>query len=194
MKLTRPLLTPLFNAEIARVAKAENKTDEEGIRDLLLEIAALCDVKLRAVYHWRSGRHPLPSEFLPALCKRFGSNALLDEMKRLCEQTEVEGPNEYDLARLAAHSVREDMQFIEQILVDFESAGIQPGELARLRELAARAHGNLHRLMGIAEADCERRQVRTDGSRQSAVGRKENVAAKADPKIQILDSRKTGTR
>jgi hypothetical protein len=176
------LLTPLFNQEILRVAIDEKKTDEDSIKDLLIEIAKLCGVTLRAVYHWRSGRHALPSDVVPILCKRFGSNALLDELNRLRAQIEIEVPGQYDLAKMAARSVQEDMNFIEQILIAFESEGIQPGERDRLRELAARAHGNLHRLMEIAEADCARRLEIEDMPRKG-----NKPAAKADSKFQITE-------
>lgn len=189
MKPIRSLLTPLFNQEILRVAKQRNKATEEGIKDLLLEIASDCNVKLRAIYHWRSGRHSIPSDLLPVICKRLGSNVLMEEMNRLRAQIEVEVPEEYDLARLAAHSIREDMEVYEQILIDFETEGIQPGEFERLLQLAARSHGNLHHLIAIAEADCQRRMelAPRKPSQRSAL-------RSQDSKLQISDSRKTGTR
>lgn len=186
MTLIKPLLTPLFNQEILRVAKQRHKATEDGIKELLLEIASDCGVGLRAVYHWRSGRHPIPSDFLPMICKCLGSNALQDEMNRLRAQIEVEVPEQFDLVRLITESLQEDMTFMQQIISDFESDGIQPTELDRLDQLGARVHGNTHRLLEIARADCHRRL---------GVTRKASVpAAKPNSKLQISDSRKTGTR
>ncbi len=174
-------LAPLLNAEVLRAAKAENKTDEDSMTEFMDELAALCEVGTRQVYRWRSGSAPLPAEHVATLCTRFGSNALLDEMTRTA--TAIEVPDEFDLARVATRSVREDMTFIEEILTDFESDGIQPGERDRLRQLAARAHANIHHLMEIAEADCARRQT--------APPRK--GSAKSEVRGQKSEARKTGT-
>jgi hypothetical protein len=153
----KPSLAPLLNAEILALATRENKTDEKLMKELMTELGRLCGVSRRMVYHWRSGHHPLPGEHVPALCERFGSRVLLDALTAAASNMAVEVPDIFDLAILASRSVREDMAFIQEILLDFESDGIQPREMATLRELEARAHQNLHRLMGIAEADCTRR-------------------------------------
>jgi hypothetical protein len=153
----KPSLAPLLNAEILALATRENKTDEKLMNALMTELGQLCGVSRRMVYHWRSGHHPLPGEHVPVLCERFSSRVLLDALTAAAGETAVEVPDNFDLAILASRSVREDMAFIEQILLDFESDGIQPGEMATLRELEARAHQNLHQLMGIAAEDCARR-------------------------------------
>jgi hypothetical protein len=176
-------LTPLFNQEILRVAKAENRTDEKSMKQFLEELAELCGVGLRMVYHWRSGRNKLPSDHVPALCKRFGSLALLDAMNRAAADTSISIPDNYELAILVSQTVREDLEVYEQILRDFESDGIQPGELPRMRELEARVHANVHRLVEIAEADCARRQNAPRKGNQPA-------AKKPDSKFHIPDSRK----
>lgn len=150
-------LTPLLNLEILRIARIEQKTEEAQMKALMLELAALCGVSVRMVYHWRSGRNKLPSDHVPTLCRRFGSRALLDELTRASAQTKIEIPGNYDLALLASRSVREDLGCYEQFLIDFESNGIQPGELTKLRGLEARVHRNVHQLFEIAEADCARR-------------------------------------
>ncbi len=153
----QPTLAPVLNLEILALAKRENKTDEKQMEALMDELAEMCGVKRRQLYHWRSGHHPLPGQHVPTLCKRFGSRALLDEMTRACADDAVEIPDNYDLALKASRSVREDLTCYEQFLLDFESNGIQPGEMAELRELAARVHRNVHQLLEIAEADCARR-------------------------------------
>lgn len=150
-------LAPLLNLEILRIAKSENKTEEAQIKALMEELAQLCGVSVRTLYHWRSGRHPLPGQQLPTLCRRFGSRALLEELSRGIEQPSIDIPDEYDLARLASQAVREDLAVYEQFLAAFESNGIQPGELTDLRDLGARIHRNVHQLLQIAEADCTRR-------------------------------------
>lgn len=180
MKRTALQLAPLLNHEILRVVKAEQISTEDFVK----ELADLCGVSVRMIQHYRSGFYKLPADHIPVLCKRFGSKALADEVNRLLTETGIDVPDEYDLARLAARSVREDMIFVEAILNDFED-GIQPGERDRLRDLAARAHSNLHRLMEIAEADCDRRLA-------AATPRKGSV--RAEFRNQKSEVRKTGTR
>ena len=152
----QPNLAPLLNLEILALAKRESKTDEKQMEALMDELAELCGVKRRQLYHWRSGHYPLPGEHVPALCKRFGSNALLDALKTATETT-VEIPDNFDLAITVSRALREDLEGFERLLLAFETDGIQPGELAELNELEARAHRNLHVLFGIAAADCARR-------------------------------------
>lgn len=176
-------LAPLFNQEILRVTKAEKKTDQKSMTEFLKELASSCGVGLRMIYHWRSGATKLPAEHLPALCKRFGSNALLNELTRLSEQ-EIEVLDEFDVARLAARAVRDDLATYERFLSDFED-GIQPGELIELRELGARIHGNVHRLLEIAEADCARRLNASTPARKPPV-----KSRQVDSKFQIPNSRK----
>lgn len=162
-------LTPLFNLEILRIAKAEQKTEEAQMKALMEELASLCGVSVRMIYHWRSGRNKLPSDHVPTLCKRFGSLVLMDEMNRACAETVIETPDNFDLALLASRSVREDLACYERILVDFESDGIQPGEMIELRELGARVHRNVHHLLEIAEADCARRLAAEAPRRKASV-------------------------
>ena len=180
------ILAPLLNVEVLRVAKAENKTDEQSMKQFMDELGVLCgNVGARQVYRWRSGSAPLPAEHVATLCARFGSNALLDELNR-ANGTQIEVPDRYELAQIACDAVREDLDGYQRFLTDFED-GIQPGELHELREYAARIHRNVHIMMGIAEADCARRQA--PPPRKGS-----HPAKKSDSKVQIPDSRKTGTR
>lgn len=153
----QPNLAPLLNEEIRALAKRENKTDEKQMEALMDELAALCGVKRRHLYHWRSGHYRLPAEHVPNLCKRFGSLALMHELNRAAAETEIEVLDGFDLALRASIAVREDMAAYELLLLSFETDGIQPGEMAELRELGARAHRNLDQLLDIAEADCAHR-------------------------------------
>jgi hypothetical protein len=153
----KPSMAPLLNLEILRIAKEENRTDEKSMKAFMDELARLCEVGRRQLYHWRSGLHPLPAEHVPTLCERFGSRVLLDALVNAATETIVEVPDSFDLAMHASRLVREDLAVYEELLLDFESDGIQPGELVRLRELCARVHRNIHLALDIAEADCARR-------------------------------------
>ena len=159
-------IAPVFNAEIRRIAHKENKTDEKSMRRLMEEIAAICGLQdTRMVYHWRSGRHPLPAEHVPALCKRFNSYALLEAIKDA--NIEIEIPDNFNLALEANRALQQDLECYERLLLSFDDGQITPGELLELKELEARAHRNLHLMMGIAEANC-----------MAGVSRKQNVTAK----------------
>lgn len=173
MKHSTMNLAPLLNAEIRRIARIEKKTDQASMDKLMDEIAGICGLKnRRMVYHWRSGHHALPAEHVPKLCQRFGSLVLLDALRSATAQIEIEIPDNFDLALQAARSVRQDLELYERLLLSFEDEEITPGELADLKELEARAHRNLHLMIGIAEADCARRQAIV------AVSRKQNVQAR----------------
>ena len=162
-------LAPLLNLEILRIAKQEQRTDERLMTAFMLELAGLCNVGRRQVYHWRSGKHPLPAEHVPALCERFGSRVLLDALIEAAAETAIEVPGTFDLAMLASKAVRDDLEVYDELLRDFESEGVQPGELIRLRYLCARVHRNVHFVLDIAEADCARRLAVDGHQRKGSV-------------------------
>lgn len=188
-------LTPLLNQEILRVAKEEKLTDDTSMKQFMSELADLCGVSLRMVYHWRSGHAKLPGDHVPSICKRLGSLVLLDAMKSAASETRVEVPDQFDLALQASRAVRQDLECYERVMLGFEDGVIEPGELAEMQELEARAHRNLHLMIGIAEAACERHMDQGVGSRASSVSRKENVPAKrSEVRGQQSESRKQVAR
>jgi hypothetical protein len=186
MKRSALDLTPLLNQEILRVAKEEKLTDDTSMKTFMSELADLCGVSLRMVYHWRSGHAKLPGDHVPSLCKRLGSLVLLDALKSAAAETQIEIPDQFDLALQASRAVRQDLECYERVMLSFEDGVIEPGELIEMKELEARAHRNLHLMIGIAEAACERHLV------QDAPQRKAN--RKADSKVQIPESRKQVAR
>ena len=144
-----------LDSEFKRVAKLESKPMEE----LVSEIAKLTKKSKRQIYNFRSGKWPIPDCLYPILCKRFGSRALATALLEECGETLVEIPEKFDLTKLVSQTVREDLKYYEEFLDDFESDGIDPCELARLRELAERVIANAYRFVEIASTDCERRQL-----------------------------------
>jgi hypothetical protein len=145
-----------LDAEIKRVSNKE----QISIEDLVKEVARITECSTRQVYNYRSGKWLLPGEHIPALCKRFGSRALLHALEDSCRETPIEIPEDFDLTRLVSQTVREDLKYYEQFLDDFESdGGIDPSELVELRELAERVIGNAYRFVEIASDNCERRQL-----------------------------------
>ncbi len=148
-------LPPTLDREFKRVAKFE----QISMEDLVNEVAALTDCSTRQLYNYRSGKWDLPSGLIPILCKRFRSRALLDELAGACAETPVDVPDAFDLTRLVAQTVRDDMHHFEKFLDAFEDGVIEPREMEELRESGARVVGNVRKFEAIAEADFSRRQA-----------------------------------
>jgi hypothetical protein len=134
--------------------------EEKTMEDLCAEIAALVGLKgkeYRQLYNWRTGKWPLPSNVIPALCRRFKSRALLHALEAECNDVVVEVPQDADITRLVSRSMRQDLGLCEQFLDAYESDGIQPRELRELRETAERTIASIYLLVEVASADCEKR-------------------------------------
>lgn len=145
-----------FTDELRRVASLEEKTMEE----LCAEVATLVGLKgkeQRQLYNWRSGRWPLPSNVIPALCLRFRSRALLHALEAECFDVPIDVPEGADVPRLVSHAMRQDLALCDEFLSAYESNGIQPRELRNLRETAERTIAGIYRLVEVASADCEQR-------------------------------------
>lgn len=156
MQLPPSAIGRAFTAELNRVRLIEDKTMEEICAEVA-ELAGLTGRQHRQLYNWRSGKWPLPSNVIPILCRRFGSRALLDALAVECQDIKIEVPETFDLTREVSRTVRQDLRAYEHYLAAFESDGIEPHELQRLRELMEDVVRNAHRFLEIAVADCERR-------------------------------------
>lgn len=146
-------LALVLDDEFQRVAKAENLSME----DLVAEVALLVGCSTRQLYNYRSGKWALPGEMIPALCKRFGSLALLHSLAGGCAETTIEIPEQFELSRLVAHTVRDDMRYYGRFLDAFEDGVIEKGELEELLIAGERIIQNVRQFEGIATADYERR-------------------------------------
>lgn len=152
---TRDQLARILNEEFKRIVRC----DEISMEDLVLETASLIQRSARHVYNYRTGKWPFEPAFIPIFCRRFGSRALLDALANECSEVQVEIPDKFDLTRMVSVTVRQDLEFYQEYLQAFESEGIQPHELQRLRELMERVIHNAYRFLEIAVADCERRSA-----------------------------------
>jgi hypothetical protein len=159
---TRERLARVLNEEFKRVAQR----DEISMEDLVQEVAYLIQRSGRHVYNYRTGKWPFEPALIPLFCRRFGSRALLDAIVSECSEVTVRIPDRFDLTRLVSTTVRQDLQFYEEFLSAFESDGIQPEQLRRLRELMERVVHNAYQFLEIAVTNCERRQVLIAGSNQ----------------------------
>lgn len=148
-------LADTLHREFKRVARAE----QIAMEDLVNEVSKLVECSPRQIYNYRSGKWDLPSGLIPALCKRFRSRALLDELTAGCAETPVDVPDAFDLTRLVAQTVRDDMRHFEKFLDAFEDGVVEGHELAELRESGARVVENVRQFEAIAEADFNRRQA-----------------------------------
>lgn len=155
MKSTQSGIGRALTAELKRLAEAESKPMD----DLCDEVAALVGLKKsRQLYNWRSGKWPIPSNVIPALCQRFKSRALLHALESECCDVVVDVPAGADLPRLVSASMRQDLGLCEQFLDAYESDGIQPRELRDLRETAERTIASIYRLVEVAGQSCEENQ------------------------------------
>ncbi len=142
-----------LDREFKRVAKDENIPMDE----LVAECARLVGCSTRQIYNYRSGKWLLPGEMIPALCKRFGSLALLHVLADGCRETSVEVPEQFELSRLVAQTIREDMGHYARFLDAFEDGVVERRELDDLLDSGARVIQNVRQFEAIAVAGHERR-------------------------------------
>lgn len=155
-------LARVLDGEFRRVAQQEGIEMAELIADVAREIGC----STRQLYNYRSGKWPLPATAIPTLCRRFASYALLDALRDECHlEDEIAVPDSYDLTRLVAQTVRDDMRYYERFLNAFESDGIDFNELEELRASGERIIQNVRQFEAIAAADCHRRAHRSNRSK-----------------------------
>lgn len=147
-------LSLTFDDEVQRVAKAENLSIEE----LTEQLALLLEVKPRQIYNYRSGKWQMSPGAIPLLCKRFKSRALLHALEAACADTEEEQPDDYELTRMVAQTVRRAMGHYERFLAAFEDGVVSQAEMNELLESTERVARDLARFKAIAVEDYERRQ------------------------------------
>lgn len=162
---TRYRLAWVLNEEFKRVARR----DEISMEELVVEVARLVCRSPRHIYNYRTGKWPFDPSFMPVFCRRFGSRALLEALVSECSDVKVEVPEKFDLTRMVMNTVRQDLEFYDNFLESFDSDGIQPNELPRLRELMERVVQNAYQFLEIAVTDCERRQMLIAGSNQRSI-------------------------
>ena len=142
-----------LDAEFWRIAEQENKSME----DLVVEIAELINRSRRQIYNYRSGKWSLEERFIPLLCQRFKSLALANSVLAACGDVEIEIPDRFDLTKMVSKTVRCNLHCYEEYLHAFESDGIEPHELQKLRELMEEVVRDAYQFLEIAARDCERR-------------------------------------
>lgn len=142
-----------LDSEFRRIAEQEEKTMEE----MVTEVSRLLNRSIRQIYNYRSGKWSLEARHVPTLCRRFNSLALVNALVAECNDVKVVIPDGFDLTRMTSRTVRQNLEYYERFLDAFESDGIQPHELAGLRELMERVVYDAYQFLEIAAADCDRR-------------------------------------
>lgn len=148
-------LARVLDDEFLRVAKAEEITLEELVND----VAAYTGISPRQLYNYRCGKQDIPSKHIPALCRRFNSQALIRALIEDCAEVTIEIPESYELIRMLSQSARQHLQHHEKYMQAFED-GVDPCELSELRKSGERVIQSLREFEAIAAADCERRMAR----------------------------------
>lgn len=141
-----------FEAEIKRTAI------EKGLEigEVIAKLAKLADVAERQLYNYRSGKTDIPAMLIPQFCKQFGSNALAMAIVTMCNGTEFEERDAFDLAKFASQSVQDTLKGHDEFLDAFDDGTIDGHELAKLSHSTAKIIRNAHRLNEIARRAHER--------------------------------------
>ena len=128
---------------------------------LVEQVVEITGYTARQLYNFRSGKWPLPAAIIPILCQRFGSRRLMHALAAQCDQTPINVPDQYDLARIITQAIRDDMKHHQLILDAFEDGRIDRDELAQLRASTERISERLYMFVEIAAADYDRRQAQS---------------------------------
>lgn len=151
---TAPLLkfklARILDAEFQRVAKEEDLP----LGELMINVSTELGLTTRQVHNLREGRTEMSATHIAFFCRRFGSNLFADLLR---DESPVDVPDEFDLARLASSAVREALGHYERVLDAFEGSGIHPSDLASLEDSGGRVINTVRRFQSIAVAYCERR-------------------------------------
>lgn len=147
-------LSDLLEAEFQRVQKEE----DVPMGELVDEVARLVGCTPRQLYNYRAGKWSLPSNLIPALCKRFKSRVLIDALVGELEGASFEMPFKGDIRALSKDIVVEGVDhhfLIEQAVT---------GHLDRpaFNEIDASTERLIHRyrfLLSVIEAEYERRSA-----------------------------------
>lgn len=143
-----------LDEEFKRTAKEESLSMES----LVDEVSRLAGCSTRQMYNYRSGKWQIPAQLIPVLCRRFKSRALLEALIDECRATHIEVPDSYDLTRLIAQVVRQDLKHYERCLDAFDTdGGIDRLELEEITNTTERVIQNARQVLAIAKENYERR-------------------------------------
>lgn len=148
-----PVALTLEN-EIIRIAL--EKGLEIGVVTARLSNAV--GVSERHIYDYRNGKTDIPSMLIPKFCREFGSNALAMSVVTLCNETEFDERDAFDLGRFASQSIRNVLQSGDDFLEAFDDGVIDGFELSKLSRSTARIIRDANRLLEVAQVEYQRRR------------------------------------
>lgn len=150
------LLALTLDNEIYRLA------NEKGLQvgEVITKLANNTNVSERQIYNYRSGKTDFQASHIPVFCKEFGSNALALALLNLCDETEIEVPEDFDIVSLASRTARHTLSHHEKFLNAFEDKQIDGFELTHLKHSTAESIRNMRLLEEIAITSYEQQQNR----------------------------------
>lgn len=143
-----------FEAEIKRISIEKDLT----IGQVMTKLAGFANVDVRQLYNYRSGKTDIPSLLIPKFCKQFHSNALAMAIVSMCNKTEFEERDEFDLTRFCSKTLRDQLQHGDDFLEAFDDGTIDGHELTKLSLSTTKIIRNANRLLEIATFEHNRRR------------------------------------
>lgn len=142
-----------FECEIKRVAI------EKGLEigNVIKKLSDNTGVSERHIYHYRTGKTDIPTLLIPKFCKEFGSNALAMSVMTMCDETEFEEQELFDLSRFVSKSVRNVLKAGDEFLEAFDDGAIDGYEFSKLSQSTARIIRDANRLLEVAASARNRR-------------------------------------
>lgn len=137
-----------FEAEIKRIAADA----EVSIDEVMRRLSKFSGIGTSQLYNYRAGKTSIPVDHIPIFCRQFHSNALAMSILTMCEATEIEHQDDFDLTRFCSSSVRDMLQLGDQFMEAFEDGRIDGHEETKLNGTAARIIRSTHRSLEIVRA------------------------------------------
>lgn len=149
------LVALTLESEITRIAA--EKGLEIGTVTKRLSLAV--DVSERHIYDYRNGKTDIPAMLIPKFCREFGSDALAMAVITLCNETEIDERDEFDLGRFASRAVRNVLKGGDDFLEAFDDGVIDGFEIIKLKRSTARIIRDANQLLEIATVEHQRRRA-----------------------------------
>lgn len=149
-------LARALDDEFKRIARLE----DVPMLDLVTQVAGSLGCSERQLYNYRSGKWPLPSSFLPALCQRFNSTLLLDVLHTAIP-IEISPTIDVDAAwLLSKHLIQKALDHSDTVqkALGLGCADFTRGDLARFSELTDSMIRDCQRLRAFVEAAYDHEQ------------------------------------
>lgn len=157
MKPETASLARALDDEFRRVAKSE----DVPMLYLVKQVARALGCSERQLYNYRSGKWPIPSSYLPALCQRFNSRLLLDVLSGSIEPSEIRTAIDFDTAwALSKQLILRSIEHADAVLDIVAGAEFTRGDLTGFSAKTDSIVRDCRRLYSFAETAYEHAQER----------------------------------